>query len=141
MTQPKTTLHSFIRRFFKKLNAPYQLTIVDKDSMEESFSFHLTKKSVYLFLASVFVSIFILFSAIIFFTPIKYYVPGMQNNIGRKELFKLQNLSDSLIKINNLREGYVFISQSVINPEQLKFLRLLIEENQDQSEVLILSVY
>ncbi len=111
----KMTLSGIIRRFFKKMNALYVLTIVDAESMTESISFHLTKKSVYIFLASLFMSIFILFSVLIFFTPLKYYVPGNQGNASRKELLKLRNLSDSLITVNKLREGYVFNLLKVVN--------------------------
>lgn len=115
MTQPRSSLQSIVRRFFKKLNAPYQLSITNIDTMEESFSFQLTRKSVYLFLTTVFVSIFILFSLIIFFTPIKYYVPGLQQNGNRKELFRLQNLADSLTKVNRLREGFVYNLLNIVN--------------------------
>jgi len=115
VTQPKSTVSTILRHFFKKLNAPYRLSITNTASMEESFSFQLTKKSVYLFLTSLFVGIFIFFSLIIFFTPVKYYVPGLQQNSNRKELFKLQNLADSLIKVNKLREGYVYNLLKVVN--------------------------
>ena len=115
MKKATSTIIAMISRIFKKLNAPYQLTIVNNETMEESISIALTKKTVYLFLTSLFITIFILFSLIIFYTPLKYYVPGNQHNTNRKELLKLQHLSDSLIKLNTLRESYVLNLLKVVN--------------------------
>lgn len=115
MKKATSSVTALMGRIFKKLNDPYQLTVVNKASMEESVSIALTKKSVYIFFASLFISIFILFSLIIFYTPLKYYIPGNHNNADRKELLRLQQLADSLIKMNALRESYVFNLLNVVN--------------------------
>ncbi|HNF71840.1 MAG TPA: hypothetical protein PLP34_05475, partial [Chitinophagaceae bacterium] len=109
-------LKGLFLRFFKRWNAPYRLTIVNKESMEEALIIHLTKKSLYIFLSSVFVSLFLLFAVILLYTPLRYYIPGSNlDGVTRKELIRLKKLSDSLEKINQIREAYVYNLMEVAN--------------------------
>jgi hypothetical protein len=89
-------------------NAPYRLNIVNTDTMTEVLSYDITKKSVYILLSSFFVGIFLFFSSLIFFTPLKYYIPGAkQDRVLRRELLKLQHKTDSLFLLNAQKEAYI----------------------------------
>ncbi len=108
-------IYSIFRRFFKKINAPYRLTVTNEETMSEALTMHLTKKSVYIFLSTVFVLIFLLLTALFLLTPLRFYIPGTNNNVSRTKLMQLQKLSDSLVKINNIREQYIFNLINVAN--------------------------
>jgi hypothetical protein len=59
---------------------------------------------------------FLLFSILIFFTPLKYYVPGNNNKeVSRKTLIQLQQLSDSVTKLNSLQEKYIYNLLQITN--------------------------
>ncbi len=94
-------------RFFRKINAPYRLTVTNEETMAEALTVHLTKKSVYIFLSTLIVLIFLLLTTLFLFTPLKYYIPGANTNISRTKLMQLQQLADSLEKINTARERYI----------------------------------
>lgn len=83
--------------------------------MDEAIGIHLTKKSVYILLSTVLVCLFLLFSALIFFTPLKYYIPGANKEISRTKLIELKQLADSLTRVNELREQYIYNLISVAN--------------------------
>lgn len=100
-------LRSFYKKTLKNVNSPYRLTLVNDTTQEEVLQFQLTKKSVYIVFSSLFVLLFIVFSILIFFTPLKYYVPGTSQSISRKEMIKIQRLSDSIQKKNRQQEKYI----------------------------------
>ena len=97
-----------VLQFFRKINAPYKLVVMNEETMSEAMSIQLTKKSVYVLFSSLFVLMFLLFSAIILFTPLKYYIPGNNQNVSRAKMLKVQRLADSLQIINQKREQYLF---------------------------------
>lgn len=102
------SLSKVLIQFFKKINSPYKVSIVNEETLQEAAVIHLTKKSVYLFLSSIFIGVFLLFSLIILYTPLRYYIPGNSSTISRSKLIQIQKLSDSLVKINNSREQYIY---------------------------------
>ncbi len=98
-----------LKRIFKQINSVYRVNIINEETMQEALTLHLTKKSVFIVLSSMFISMFLLFSILIFFTPLKYYVPGNNNKeVSRKTLIQLQQLSDSVTKLNSLQEKYIY---------------------------------
>ena len=100
------------------MNAPYKLVVSNEETLQETITMHLTKKGLFVLLSSLFVGLFLLFSLLIFFTPLKYYVPGNnKGEIARKDLFRLQRLSDSLIRLNGLQENYIKNLLMVVNGE------------------------
>jgi hypothetical protein len=107
----KFTTGSFgliFRKFFKQINATYRLAITNDETLQEAMVVHLTKRSLYILLSGTLVAIFLLFSTLLFFTPIRYYLPGYQKDVSREELKSLKILSDSLIRLNQIREQYIF---------------------------------
>jgi hypothetical protein len=109
------SIKQIIKNIFKQINAPYQVVIINEDTHKESASFHLTKKSVYLLFSGLVVGLFLILSALLVLTPIKYYLPGMSSNINRKELLELRKLSDSLLIVDKQRESFVYNLIEVTN--------------------------
>ncbi len=100
-------IYGILRRFFKKINAPYRLSVTNEETMAEALSIHLTKKSVYILLSTLIVLMFLLLSSLFLFTPLRFYIPGANDNVSRTKLMQLQHVSDSLVKINIAREQYI----------------------------------
>jgi hypothetical protein len=61
----------------KRLRNRYLLVVMNEDTYEEVVKFRLSRLSVYIILSSTFVLFTILTVALIVFTPIKYYLPGV----------------------------------------------------------------
>ncbi|GBL35622.1 hypothetical protein EMGBS15_12170 [Filimonas sp.] len=61
----------------------------------------------YIFLSTLIVLIFLLLTSLFLFTPLKFYIPGANTNVSRAKLMQLQQLADSIEKINLVREEYI----------------------------------
>ncbi len=61
----------------KRLRSRYRLVVLNEDTYEEVVKFKLTRTSVYILFSSIFVLLIGLTAALIIFTPIKYYLPGV----------------------------------------------------------------
>lgn len=73
---------------------------------EEVVTFKLTRLSVYIVSCFLFVMLVGLTTALIVFTPMKYYIPGFGSQSDRKQLSKLKIRTDSLEKQMRFREAY-----------------------------------
>jgi hypothetical protein len=109
----KPNFRQLLSRIFRKINAPYRLTILNEELMSESLVLKLTKKSVYIFLSSFLFGLFILFSILILYTPLRYYVPGASDQVSRKELIRLQHITDSLLTLQQAQTQFLQRIQGV----------------------------
>src|SRR5437773_6313601 len=62
---------------FKRLRNRYRLVVMNEDTYEEVVKFKLSRLSVYIFLSTLFVVMVGLIIALLVFTPLKYYLPGV----------------------------------------------------------------
>jgi hypothetical protein len=91
---------------FKRLTNRYRLVIMNDHTYEEVVTFKLTRLSVYIVSCFLFVLLVGLTTALIAFSPMKYYIPGYGSQSERKELTKLKIRTDSLEKQMRYREAY-----------------------------------
>ncbi len=91
---------------FKRLTNRYRLVIMNDHTYEEVVTFKLTRLSVYVVSCFVFVMLVGLTTALIIFTPMKYYIPGYGSQSERKELARLKLKADELEKQMHYREAY-----------------------------------
>ena len=61
----------------KRLRNRYRLVVMNEDTYEEVVKFKLSRLSVYIALSTLFVVLVGLTIALIVFTPLKYYLPGV----------------------------------------------------------------
>lgn len=92
---------------FKRLQNRYRLVVMNDDTYEEVVTFKLSRKSVYIFLSTIFLLLVGLTAAIIVFTPLRYYIPGYGSVNERKELMQLKIKTDSLDREMKYRELYL----------------------------------
>lgn len=92
----------------KRLRNRYRLVVMNEDTYEEVVKFRLSRLSVYIVLSSVFVLLTVLTVALIVFTPIKYYLPGVGYGDARqvKEFRQLKIRTDSMENALRYKQQY-----------------------------------
>ncbi len=92
----------------KRLRNRYRLVVMNEDTYEEVVKFRLSRLSVYIVLSSVFVLLTVLTVALIVFTPIKYYLPGVGYGDARqvKEFRQLKIRTDSMESALRYKQQY-----------------------------------
>ena len=92
----------------KRLRNRYRLVVMNEDTYEEVVKFRLSRLSVYIVLSSVFVLLTILTVALIVFTPIKYYLPGVGYGDAKqiREFRQLKIRTDSMENALKYKQRY-----------------------------------
>ncbi len=92
----------------KRLRNRYRLVVMNEDTYEEVVKFRLSRLSVYIVLSSVFVLLTVLTVALIVFTPIKYYLPGVGYGDAQqvKEFRQLKIRTDSMESALKYKQQY-----------------------------------
>jgi hypothetical protein len=92
----------------KSLQNRYRLVVMNEETYEEVVKFKLNRLSVYIALSTLFVLLTGLTVALIVFTPLKYYLPGVGygNSKQAKEYRMLKMRTDSIEKALNYKQKY-----------------------------------
>jgi hypothetical protein len=100
----------------KRLRNRYRLVVMNEDTYEEVVKFRLSRLSVYIALSTAFVLFTIFTVAIIVFTPIKYYIPGVGYGDVKqvKEYKQLKIRTDSIEKALVRKQRYFDDLQKVL---------------------------
>ncbi len=93
----------------KKLRNRYLMVVMNEDTYEEVVKFKLSRLTVYIALSSLFVLLTILTVALIVFTPIKYYLPGVGYGDARqaREYRQLKIRADSMENAMKNKQQYL----------------------------------
>lgn len=91
---------------FKRLTNRYRMVIMNDHTYEEIVTFKITRLSVYVVSCFVFVLLVGLTTALISFTPLKYYIPGYGTQAERRELTRLKSRADSLERTIRNKDAY-----------------------------------
>ncbi len=100
----------------KRLRNHYRLVVMNEDTYEEVVKFKLSRLSVYVVMSSVFVLLTIFIVALIVFTPIKYYLPGVGYGDAKqvREFKMLKIRTDSIEKALKYNQKYMDDLQKVL---------------------------
>jgi hypothetical protein len=111
-----------VNNTLKRLRNHYRLVIMNEDTFEEVVKFKLTRISVYVVLSSIFILLVGLTSALIVFTPLKYYLPGsgMGNVKQIKEYRALKIRTDSMEQALKYQDGYLKNIQKVLEGKTIQ---------------------
>jgi hypothetical protein len=106
----------------KRLRNHYRLVVMNEDTYEEVVKFKLSRLSVYIVMSSIFVLLVALTSALIIFTPLKYYLPGVgYGNVKQiKEYRNLKIRTDSMEKALLHQQVFVENLQKVLQGNVVK---------------------
>ena len=104
----------------KKVSKNYRLVIQEEKTYEEKFSLKLSRSNV--FLIGTFISLIIISitTVIIFFTPVREYIPGYDTTKMRVQAINNLEKLDSLINQLSTNENYLEAVFKTINGEEYK---------------------
>ena len=100
----------------KRLRNHYRLVIMNEDTYEEVVKFKLNRLSVYIAFSTLFILMVGLTSALIIFTPLKYYLPGVGYGNAKqiKEYRDLKIRTDSMEQALQYQHKYFNDLQKVL---------------------------
>ena len=100
----------------KRLRNRYRLVVMNEDTYEEVVKFKLSRLSVYISLSTLFVVLVGLTIALIVFTPLKYYLPGVGYGNARqmREYKSLKIRTDSMENALKYKQQYYDDLQKVL---------------------------
>jgi hypothetical protein len=100
----------------KRLRNRYRLVVMNEDTYEEVVKFKLSRLSVYVALSTLFVVLVGLTVALIVFTPLKYYLPGVgYGNVKQIREYKMLKIrTDSMEEALKYRQRYFDDLQKVL---------------------------
>jgi hypothetical protein len=115
-----------LKPFIEKLRFKYRVSILNENTLEESWYVRLSRYSVFMLVSTFILVTFILLTILIFSTPISHYLPGYGETGNRSSIIKESMRTDSLIRQVDLQEGYVDIIKGIItgkmNPDTIASL-------------------
>jgi|SRR5690242_11972909 len=85
----------------KRLRNRYRLVVMNEDTYEEVVKFRLSRLSVYVALSSIFMLLTIVTVALIVFTPVKYYLPG----VGYGSASQVKEYKDLKIRTDSMENA------------------------------------
>lgn len=104
-----------LKPFIQKIRFKYRVSILNENTLEESWYFRLSRFSVFLMGSALVISTFILITILIFTTPISRYLPGYGESGNRTNIIQNSMQADSLVQQINLQAGYVAIIKGIVN--------------------------
>ena len=99
-----------IKKLKKQTNKSYRLAVMEEDSYQEKFALSLSKRNIFLISSSVAFIIILITTLLIFYTPIREYIPGYDTSKLRiqavENLEKLDSLMISLKQNEQFVEAF-----------------------------------
>ena len=95
------------RNFLTKLLEKYRLVVLDDSTYEEKTSFKISRLNVFTYLLALIFFIILTTSTILFFTPIREYIPGYSSVVLQRQANSLSYKTDSLQQIVYLNDQYI----------------------------------
>ncbi len=84
------------KTLLQKLRYKYRLIILNEDTFEQKTSLRLSRMNLYALGSVFFLFVVIIVTAVIAFTPLKYYMPGVGSVDVRTQLVEVEMLTDSI---------------------------------------------
>jgi len=106
-----------LRSFFQKLRFQYRVSVLNENTLEESWHIRLSRLSVLIYASSLIIMTFILITILIFTTPIRFYLPGYGESGNRGKIITESMYADSLLQEIELQSGYLTVLKKVIEGE------------------------
>ena len=102
-----------------KLRNKYRLVFMNDETLEERFTFRLSRLNVFIALGTMTIILIFLTSILIAFTPLREYIPGYTNVGIRKRLYALQFKTDSIEKDLQKKDLFIKNLKDIINGKDL----------------------
>ncbi len=111
----ETMKGSKLNSYFQKLRFQYRVSVLNENTLEESWHVRLSRLSVFVYASGMVLVTFILLTILIFTTPIRYYLPGYGDSGNRGQIISESMYVDSLLQKVELQDGYLEIMKGIIS--------------------------
>ena len=101
--------------FIEKMRFKYRVSILNENTLEESWHLRLSRISVFMFGSTLIFLTFITLTILIFTTPISRYLPGYGDSGNRTKIIQESMRADSMVQQIELQKGYMAIIKGIIN--------------------------
>lgn len=102
------------KKFFQRIRFKYRVSILNENTLEEAFHLRLSRLSVFLMTGTFALTSFLLLSLLIFFTPIKHFLPGFADSSIRSELIMETMRVDSLTQTLTLQQTQMAVIKDIL---------------------------
>src|SRR5574344_1271780 len=102
------------KKFFQRLRFKYRVSILNENTLEEAFHLRLSRLSVFLFTGTFALVSFLVLSLLIFFTPIKHFLPGFADSSIRTERITETMRVDSLTQTLALQQKQMKVIKDIL---------------------------
>lgn len=106
-------------RWLEKWKNKYRLVFMNDDTLEERFTFRISRMNVFVALGTLAIVLIFLTSILIAFTPLREYIPGYTNVGHNKKLYVLQMRADSIERALIKKDRFIQNLRDVINGKDL----------------------
>ncbi|HJV77354.1 MAG TPA: M23 family metallopeptidase [Paludibacter sp.] len=103
-----------LKPFIQKIRFKYRVSILNENTLEESWHVRLSRFSVFMLGSTFVVLTFIILTILIFTTPISRYLPGYGESGNRSNIIQESMRADSLVQQVDLQGGYLDIVKGII---------------------------
>lgn len=110
------------------MRSKYRLVFITDDTLEERFTFRLSRLNVFVALGTLTIILIFLTSILIAFTPLREYIPGYTNVGLTKKLYQLQARTDSIEHLLAMKERFMQNIKDVISGKDLSDQKPLVRD-------------
>ena len=107
-----------IKKQAKQANKNYRLAVVEENSYQEKFALSLSKRNIFLISFSVAFIIILITTLLIFYTPIREYIPGYDTTKLRVQAVQNLEKLDSIMNSLEKNEQFIQAFSRTINGEE-----------------------
>jgi murein DD-endopeptidase MepM/ murein hydrolase activator NlpD len=107
------------RSFFQKLKSRYHLVIMNDETMEERFSFRLSRLNVFIVTGALIILLVIATTYIIAFTPLREYIPGYGSGQSGRNIRELVLKADSIEEDLKNKDLYLYNIKNIIEGKEI----------------------
>jgi murein DD-endopeptidase MepM/ murein hydrolase activator NlpD len=105
--------------FFQRLKNKYRLVIMNDDTLEEQFSFRLSRLNVFVVLGALIIFLIVLTTFLIAFTPLREYIPGYGSRETERNIRELMLKADSLEENLKNKDLYLYNIRNIIDGKEI----------------------
>jgi hypothetical protein len=105
----------WFNRFLKRMRFKYRVSIVNENTLSQAWSARLSRMSVFLFLFAFAIVTFVILTALILFTPVRYYLPGFSDSVDRSDVLRVSAKVDSLVNQLEMQAAYFEVVKGAIS--------------------------
>lgn len=102
--------------YIQRMRFKYRISVLNENTLNETWHTHVSRRSIALWLLLLFLLSFVLFAALIWFTPIKNYLPGYNEDIRHDLVVQMERV-DSLNGQLRLQREYLQTIRAVVAGE------------------------